>query len=87
MNLYFSVFAPGLVSVEKIGLQGNLLKPQWNSISVFDGTTSLFSTVLLILKDIVESLASLGNRVERTSALPCGKRDSSEGSISSTIVK
>lgn len=83
----FSVFAPGLVSDEKIGLQGNLLNPQWNSISCLEGTMSLFSTVRLILNDIVETLASLGNKVERIMALPWGKDWRSSGAISRTTVK
>lgn len=73
LNLYFSVAAPGLVSEEKIGLHSNLRKPQWNSINRFEGTMSLFSTERLILKDIVDTFASLGNKVERISALPYGK--------------
>lgn len=87
LYLYFSVLAPGLVSDEKIGLQGNLLKPQWNSMSCFEGTISLFSTVRLILKDIVETLASFGNKVDKISALPSGKLSRSSALISRTMFK
>lgn len=61
--LYFSVAAPGLVSIPKAGLMVTLRNPQWNSINVFEGTTSLFSKVLLILKCMTDNLHSLGNKV------------------------
>jgi len=87
LNLYFSVAAPGLVSAEKIGLHGNLLKPQWNSMSCFEGTTSLFSIVRIILNDMVETLASLGKRVDKISALPRANDYKSSDVISRTIFR
>jgi hypothetical protein len=39
-------------------------------MSCFEGTTSLFSIVRIILNDMVETFASLGKRVDKISALP-----------------
>jgi hypothetical protein len=58
MNLSFSVFDPGLVSALNRGWTFSLRKPQWNSMSVLAGITSLLSKVRLILKCIVDSLHS-----------------------------
>jgi hypothetical protein len=65
INFSFSVLDPGLVSALKRGLTFILRKPQWNSISVLAGMTSLLSKVRLILKCMVESLHSWGNKVDR----------------------
>lgn len=87
INLYFSVAAPGFVSCEKRGLLENLRKPQWNSIRVFEGTASLFSVVRLILKCIVESFVSWGNKVDKITAWFIAKLLTSSFPISSTIVR
>lgn len=58
MNLSFSVAEPGFVSALRIGCKVILLKPQWNSMRVFDGIGSLFSVVLCSLKCIVDSFVS-----------------------------
>ena len=68
MNLSFSVVDPGFVSALKIGFNLIRLNPQWNSIIVLDGITSLLSNVRLILKCIVDNLHSWGNRVDKTRA-------------------
>jgi len=68
--LSFSLLLPGFVSALKSGLTLIRRKPQWNSINVLLGITSLLSRVRLILKCIVDNLHSCGNRVERITALP-----------------
>ena len=62
--LYFSVAAPGLVSIPKVGLISNLRKPAWNSMRLLASTISLLSMVLFILKCITDNLVSWGNKVE-----------------------
>lgn len=70
MNLSFSVVLPGFVSALNRGCNLIRRNPTWNSISVFDGTTSLLSSVRLILKCIVDSLHSCGKSVLAITAEP-----------------
>ena len=86
--LSFSDEEPGFVSALSTGFRVIRRKPQWNSIFIFDGIGSVFSSVRLILKCMVDSLVSCGNSVESTIACWSLKSELSPllGAISSTIV-
>ena len=70
MYLVLSCLLTLLSSMEKIGEMTSRLNPQLNSMSDLDGTISVFSRVLFILKWTVDILHSWGNKVEPISHLP-----------------
>ena len=69
MYLNISFLPAALSSMLNVGEIVSLLNPQLNSIKDFDGTISLFSSILLTLKCIVEILHSCGNNVESIKGL------------------
>jgi len=69
MYLNISFLPAAFSSILNVGEIVNLLNPQLNSIRDFEGTISLFSSILFTLKCIVETLHSCGNKVERIKGL------------------
>ena len=66
MYLYLSFLPAAFNSTLNVGFITTLLKPHPNSIRDFDGTISLFSSILFILKCMVVTLHSWGNNVDNT---------------------
>ena len=58
MYLNLSFFPAALSSILNVGVIESLLNPQLNSINYLDGTISLFSSILCILKCMVDTLHS-----------------------------
>jgi hypothetical protein len=56
--LNLSFFPAALSSILNVGVIESLLNPQLNSINYLDGTISLFSSILCILKCMVDTLHS-----------------------------
>jgi hypothetical protein len=67
--LNLSFFPAALSSILNVGVIESLLNPQLNSINYLEGTISLFSSILCILKCMVDTLHSWGNKVDSMNGL------------------